>query len=174
MRTALVALVSVALGALAAVGVTAWEPWDGNGENADDAGEAEELSLTLDAEDAASFAAAADRLETLLPDFDCSGGWDDRERPLGSGALECAAGSAGFDCTFWPVDPLRSLGCHEKDQPPAGFPFCRVERAGGAVAPDLVFCSGPSTRTLCRVHRATSDGQNGESHISFKLTCQRS
>src|SRR3990172_8294399 len=88
MRTALVSLVSVALGALAAVGVTAWEPWDGNGENADDAGEAEELSLTLDAEDAASFAAAADRLETLLPDFDCSGGWDDRERPLGSGALE--------------------------------------------------------------------------------------
>ena len=155
--TLLAALVFAAIGAGVAVGVMFWEPWDDSGDNGDETAalapspQAEkEFSITVDT--AADLENAVQQLAVLMPDFACTGEWNETRD---SGIIDCGAGLTGFKCR----NVARSnFSCLEKEHLAPEFPQCSVERTASRVY--LIKCTGPNTNSACEVR-------------VFGLTCQR-
>jgi hypothetical protein len=115
-----------------------------------------EKSFSMTLETADDFEEAARRIGAFMPDFDCTGEWEEESK---KGTLGCDAGLTGFECRFrWPKGQGNSVTCSEGEQPPPGFAACTRERV--AANRYRVECSGASTATFCEVR-------------GFEVTCQR-
>ncbi len=157
LSTVLVALVFAAIGAGGAVGVIVWEPWDDSGDKRDETAalapspQAEkEFSITV--ETAADLENAAQQLAALMPDFACTGEWNEIRD---SGIIDCGAGLTGFKCRNL---AHTNSSCREKEHLAPEFPQCSVE--GTTRSGYLIKCTGPNTNAACEVRRT-------------ELTCQR-
>lgn len=126
-----------------------------------------EFSMLLETND--DFREAAQRMATFMPDFDCTGGWDNAQR---TGTLECHAGSSGFSCTLkgaWEAPGTSrsaQVVCEEGAQPAEGLPSCAARPAAPAY---IVRCSGPNTNASCDVRMPSGQGDEQP----FQLTCER-
>lgn len=120
------------------------------------AGEVEKsFSMTLETDE--DFKEAAQRIEALMPDFECMGSW-----AVSSGHLGCEAGLAGFECTFSIFPELsqpKFVSCRGGTLLPEDFPTCTVE--------SVVRCTGPATNAICEIILT------GAPDFSFSVTCQR-
>ena len=128
-----------------------------------------EKSFSMTLKTADDFEEAAQRTGAFMPDFDCTGEWNEESA---KGTLDCSAGLTGFECDFTDAKGGRSgrVLCLEGEQPPKGFPACTVEP--GSQYSYLVRCSAPSTDAFCEVRRGvTKDSYTDWS--AFALTCQR-
>ena len=157
LRTVLVALVFAAIGAGGAVGVIVWEPWDDSGDKRDETAAISpspqaEKEFTITFETAADLENAVQQLAVLMPDFACTGEWNETRD---SGIIDCGAGLTGFKCR----NLARSnFSCLEKEHLAPEFPQCSVERTTRRGY--LIKCTGPNTNAACEVRL-------------FGLTCQR-
>jgi hypothetical protein len=142
----------------------------GDGEPVDEGATAtpvKDFSMLLATGD--DFREAAQRIATFMPDFDCTGGWDNAQR---TGTLECHAGSSGFSCTLkaaWEAPGTSrsaQVVCEEGTQPAEGLPGCIARPAAPAY---IVRCSGPNTDAGCDLRLPS--GQGAEQ--PFQLTCER-
>ncbi len=165
LRGMLVALSLITVSAGIVVGVIAWEPWNGNGGSGD-------FSITVRTD--ADFKEAARLLESFMPDFNCSGDWDEE---VGRGSLGCAGGENGFQCTFSSVAAEAGLFCLALSESPVGSvsAFCNVE--GDPVSGQFnTQCSGPNTDTSCEmrtVAEAIADDSAPQAEPGPTVTCQR-
>jgi hypothetical protein len=132
----------VAVGAAIAITLLLWKPWGG----------AEQKDFSIDLETNDDFQSAARLMQEFLPDFNCTGSWDEKAQ---EGVLLCEAGLAGFGCEF--KYPHPTVVCKQGEQLPEGFPVCTVEGS------ERVRCSGPKTNAFCRVRYRSA----------FVVTCQK-
>ena len=136
-----------ALGAGVAVGVMLLEPWGDDGEAATQG----DFSMALETAD--DIQEAAQRLGAFMPDFACTGKWNETRH---SGTIDCGAGLTGFECLNFARSGV-DVFCSDKQHLPE-FPKCSVRKQGRGRY--LIRCSGPKTNAACEVRHT-------------EITCQR-
>jgi hypothetical protein len=143
-------------------GVFEWrdedEPTTGQPEAVNAESEAEK-SFSMSWWTAVDFGVLVRRVGAFMPDFDCTGEWNEER---GEGTLDCSPGLTGFECNFAGSAGGRTVSvvCREGAQPPEGFPTCTVEYD----PPNryLARCYGPNTNAFCEIRRD-----------ALEVTCER-
>ena len=121
------------------------------------------FSMTLQTGE--DFRKAGERLDSLMPDFDCTG--EGREEPNG-GALRC---EGGFECILDASEPAsQQVACRVVERTVGAASYC-YERAAplGGFGFELS-CVGPKAHTDCSVEELR-DATPGQPR--FRLSCER-